>query len=456
MTRALRRIVVAVAAGVAGACLTVAPVSASTSTARDRAADPSAATTTPIKHFISVMQENHTFDNYFGTYPGADGIPADACVPVDPADKTSKDCVRPFRIGKRAIQDLASNHDAFLSAFGNGAMNGFVTAQSTQGVPVDLAMGHYDDRDIPYYWNVADQYVLFDKFFTSIGGGSVWNHMFWVTGTPGDTARETVPPNGYAASVQTIFDRLQAKGVSWKFYVQNYDPKVTFRSSAQSARGAQVSRVPLLAMPRFVDDPKLASHIVPLDQYYDDLQNGTLPAVAYIVPSGNSEHPPGSIQAGEGFVRTIVNSLQRSTAWSSSALVLTYDSWGGWYDHVAPPAGYGLRTPALLVSAYAKKGFVDHTQLDFTSILRFVERNWSVAPLAQRDAKANDFATAFDFAAAPRPAALVSSVRHPATDPAPTRGVIYIVYGGGLAIAVGLIVFAAVRTARRRPAETVS
>jgi len=454
VTGALRRWVLAVAGAVVVCCLAVSPVSASTT--HTRGAVPGTPTATPIKHLVSVMQENHTFDNYFGTYPGADGIPANACMPVDPTDKASKDCVKPFRIGKRPIQDLGSNHDAFLSAFDNGAMNGFVKAQSTQGVPIDLAMGHYDDRDIPYYWNVADQYVLFDKFFTSTGGGSVWNHMFWVAGTPGDTTRETVPEKGYAPTIQTIFDRLEAKGVSWKFYVQNYDPKINYKATTQTAHGAQVARVPLLAMARFVDDPKLASHIVPLEQYYSDLENGTLPAVSYIVPSGNSEHPPGSVQAGQGFVRTIVNSLQRSTAWSSSALLLTYDSWGGWYDHVAPPAGYGLRTPALLVSAYARKGVVDHTQLDFTSILRFIERNWNVAPLAQRDAKANDFSAAFDFAAAPRVASLVPSVRHPATEPAPTRGVIYFAYGGGLALAVALVVFAAVRGGRRRAAETLS
>src|SRR5581483_2833742 len=260
VTGALRRWVLAVAGAVVVCCLAVSPVSASTT--HTRGAVPGTPTATPIKHLVSVMQENHTFDNYFGTYPGADGIPANACMPVDPTDKASKDCVKPFRIGKRPIQDLGSNHDAFLSAFDNGAMNGFVKAQSTQGVPIDLAMGHYDDRDIPYYWNVADQYVLFDKFFTSTGGGSVWNHMFWVAGTPGDTTRETVPEKGYAPTIQTIFDRLEAKGVSWKFYVQNYDPKINYKATTQTAHGAQVARVPLLAMARFVDDPKLASHIV--------------------------------------------------------------------------------------------------------------------------------------------------------------------------------------------------
>lgn len=434
----------------------IVPASAAhTGTSKPRAtAPPAAPTTTPLRHFISVMQENHTFDNYFAGYHGADGTPAKACVPIDPTGQTSKDCVSPFHIGKRPIQNLASGVTEFNAAFAKGAMNGFAAAQTSRGVPVDLPMGYYDDRDIPYYWNLADEYVLFDRFFTSIGGGSVWNHMFWVTGTPGDTSRETVPPNGYPDTTRTVFDELQAKGVSWKFYVQNYDPNITYKGGRDAKRGAQVPRVPLLAIPRFVNNDALMSHVAPLDDYFSDLHNGTLPAVSYIVPSGSSEHPPGSIQSGQNFVRNIVNSLQQSSSWSSSALLLTYDSWGGWYDHVPPPAGYGLRTPALLVSSLAKKGVVDHTQLDFTSILRFIQQNWSLPPLpGQRQVQ--DFSGAFAFSAPARQASFVSSERHPAVAPAPTRGIIYVAYGGAIALSLALIVGAVVLTMRRnRTMET--
>ena len=120
---------------------------------------------------------------------------------------------------------------------------------------------------------------------------------------------------------------------------------------------------------------------------------GTLPAVSYIVPAGASEHPPGRIQAGERFVRSLLNALASSSSWKDSAFTWTYDDWGGWYDHVKPPQvdryGYGFRAPALLVSAYARRGHVDHTQLDFTSILKFIEENWNLKPLAARDAAAN-------------------------------------------------------------------
>ncbi len=456
MIRFRRVLTVLLAAGTAVCLSGITPASAARGAARKPApvVDPSLATTTPLRHFISVMQENHTFDNYFAGYPGADSTPAKTCVPIDPTGLTSKDCVSPFRIGKRPIQNLASGVTEFEAAFAKGNMNGFAAAQASRGVPVDLPMGHYDDRDIPYYWNLADEYVLFDRFFTSIGGGSVWNHMFWVSGTPGDTTRETIPPGGYPDTTRTIFDDLQAKGVSWKFYVQNYDPNVTYKSGRDTKRGAQVPRVPLLAMPRFVSNPELMSHIVPLDDYFTDLQRGTLPAVSYVVPSGSSEHPPGSIQSGQSFVRNIINSLQQSSSWSSSALLLTYDSWGGWYDHVAPPAGYGFRTPALLVSALAKKGVVDHTQLDFTSILHFIQRNWSL-PALPGQRQVTDFGNALAFNAPARAAAFVSSERHPAAAPAPTRGIIYLAYGAAVALALGLLAGAVIVTIRRsRTMET--
>jgi phospholipase C len=314
-------------------------------------------------------------------------------------------------------------------------------------------MGHYGRSDLRYYWNLADRFVLFDRFFSAAAGGTVWNHLYWVTGTPGNSAADSVPAAGFG-DLPTIFDRLEAKGVSWKFYVQNYDATATFRQGPGSPRRAQVGRVPLLAYARFVDDAKLFAHIVPLSEYYDDLRRGTLPAVSYIVPSGSSERPPGSVEAGQRLVRSLVDSLAESRAWPSSAFVWTYDTWGGWYDHVPPPQvdafGEGFRVPALLVSAYARAGHVDHTQLDTTSILRFIEDNWALAPLSTRDASAGSLAPAFDFARAPRPATLV-----PAGAPLPTVApartwVVLVLYGAALFAAVGLIAGMAWRARLRR------
>jgi phospholipase C len=400
---------------------------------------------TPIRHFITLMQENHSFDNYFGTYPGADGLPADACMPAD-LDDPAEGCVKPFHLASRPITDLGHSREVFERQHRSGRMDGFVSAFRHEGLNGENAMGYYDDRDLPYYWNVADRYVLFDRFFTSAAGGSVWNHMFWVTGTPGNFDADVIPNGGFK-DLPTIFDRLEEAGVSWKFYVQNYDPTINFRTAKDPSKGDKVSQViwvPPLLYGRFIDNPKLSRHIVDLDEYFKDLRRGTHPAVSYIVPSGASEHPPGSIQAGERFVRGLLNALAASSSWSSSAFHWTYDDWGGWYDHVKPPQvdryGYGFRAPALMVSAYAKPGEVVHTQLDFTSILRFIEDNWNLEPLAERDAKANSLADGFDFTSGPRPPEFIPVGRAQKVTPeAARRPVIYGAYGVALLFAGGLL-----------------
>jgi phospholipase C len=262
-----------------------------------------------------------------------------------------------------------------------------------------------------------------------------------------------IPPNGFG-NIPTIFDRLEKAGVSWKFYVQNYRPHITYRSRGVGDAGAQPIWVPLLAYNRYIDNPKLFSHIVDLSEYYKDLQHGTLPAVSYIVPAGSSEHPPGNIKAGERFVRTLINQLQRSSSWKSSAFTWTYDDWGGWYDHVKPPQvdsyGYGFRAPALLVSPYARTGYVDHTTLDFTSILKFIENNWSLQPLAQRDARANSIGSAFDFSQAPRKPRFVAATLHPPSTATHAHRYIYVVYGLPLLLTVLTLLYAAVAPKRRK------
>jgi phospholipase C len=405
---------------------------------------------TPIKHFITLMQENHSFDNYFGTYPGADGTPPGVCMPFEAVDPKAG-CVRPFHLGNRSVTDLGHTRRVFNAQYNGGRMDGFISSYRRQGQSGLHSMGYYDDRDIPYYWNIADNYVLFDRFFTSSGAGSVWNHMFWVSGTPGNPRDDSIPPDGFG-NLPTIFDRLEQAGVSWKFYVQNYDPTVNFRTirtAEKGERASQVVWVPLLSYPRYIDDPGLRSHIVDLSEYYRDVASGTLPAVSYIVPSGASEHPPGRIQAGERFVRSLLNALASSGSWKDSAFTWTYDDWGGWYDHVKPPQvdkyGYGFRAPALVVSAYARRGHVDHTQLDFTSILKFIEENWNLRPLAKRDAAANSIGVAFDFNAGPRPPEYISTVRIPPAPPESRRPVIYTAYG--LALALSVAIFAGARVA---------
>lgn len=393
--------------------------------------EPQAAT--PIKHLIVMMQENHTFDNYFGTYPGADGIPEGTRMPVDPND-LSKGYVEPWHIGNSPVTDLSHNQATFNEQYNFGQMDGFVAALNRRNQDGRLAMGYYDDRDLPFYWNLADHYVLFDRFFSSAKEGSFTNHMYWVA------AQSPLVPDGKTlqdilADTPTIFDRLETAGVSWKFYVQNYDPTITYRNLEVSGnRASQVIWVPLLNFDRFLDDPELSSHIVDLSEYYTDLRNGTLPSVAYIVPSGPSEHPPSSLLAGQRFVKNLIQELMRSDAWDSSAFLLLYDDWGGWYDHVTPPQvdafGYGMRVPAIMISPFSLEGKIDSTQLDFTSILKFIEQNWGIPSLAARDEQANNLLSAFDFSKSPRQPEFLSLTREQSSPPSQTRSitVIYATY----------------------------
>ena len=392
---------------VVGACLATAAAAALCA--------PSASAR-PIEHFVVLMQENHSFDNYFGTYPEADGLPANTCMPVG---ARSRPCVRPFHLGGRAVPDVGHDRRMHRLQAARGRMDGFVRATSVDRQrPESSVMGWYDRRDLPFYWNVAREYVLFDRFFASAADGTEANHNYWVSGKPD-------------ASGPTIFDRLDERGISWKFYVEDLGPNTL------------AVRVPLLGTP-------LSAGVVDLAEYYEDLDRGRLPHVAYIVPAGASEHPPGRIQAGQTLVRRLLTALWKSDAWERSAFLWTYDNWGGWFDHVTPPAGRGFRVPALLVSPYARRGEVDSTTLETASIPRFIEDNWDLEPLGRRDREANGLAQAFDFSQPPRaPAILPATAPGSGEEPEPRRWGIYLGYGSAALLGALLFVWTLARPASR-------
>jgi phospholipase C len=398
------------------------------------------------------MQGDRTFDNYFGSYPGADGPPATTCQ-VLVLSRPKNGCVKPFEAHGRALPPLAAGRTVLQNQVRGGRMDGFVAAYGAQGRDGTSAMAYYDRRYLPFSWSAADQYVLFDRFFSSTLYGTRDNRSYWVAAAPPPTGATAT--SGYG-NQQTIFDRLQASGVSWKFYVQDYDQRQTFRAATPTSPVGQAVRVPLLNYPRFVDDAGLRSHIVDLSTYYRDLARGTLPAVSYIASSGASERSGRSIAAGQKLVQDLTTQLMLSKQWDRSALLWTYDGSGGWFDHVRPPkvagSDLGLRVPALLVSPYARKAKIDHTVLDYTSVLRFIEDNWALKPLTARDKSAHSFAAAFDFSSPPRAAAIITT-RPPEPLAAVEVTAAYWAYGAAAVLGLGALVGAAVLP--RRPGSVL-
>jgi phospholipase C len=444
-----RIMAVAIAAGVA-----VLTGAGSAAAASGQPAGPAAQPTTPIKHFIFVMQGGRTFDNYFGTYPGADGIPAATCQLREPG-RPRQGCVRPYSLAGRQPPPLGASKSVIAQQYNRGKMNGFVAAFDRQGRDGELVMGHYDRRDLPFYWNAAQRYVLFDHFFSSTLYGIRSNRSYWVSAAPAPGGTGGIPAGGYGGQ-PTIFDRLQAAGVSWKFYVEGYRPGQTYQTASPTNLETQTARVPLVDYFRFTHDPALLQHIVPLDQYYKDLTDGTLPAVSYVASSSrDNERSAASIPGGQRLVSNMVTQLMEGRYWDSSALLLSYDGSSGWFDHVQPPrtgrGTFGFRVPALLISAYARQGQVNHTVLDYTSALRFIEQNWHLPPLTSRDAHANSLTGAFNFTIGPRPPALIPSGPTvvpnslpgvPSPSPPPVAAT-YLLYGIAAAGSVLLLLFAA-------------
>lgn len=423
-------------------------------------ASPSTLPRTPIRHFIFLMQGGRTFDNYFGSYPGADGPPSGTCQAMM-AGRPKDGCVRPFALSGIQAPPLNASGTVISRQYNDGAMNGFVSAYQEEGRNGTLAMGYYNRRELPFYWDTASNYVLFDHFFSSALQGTRVNRSYWVSAAPPPGGGQQIPASGYGRQL-TIFDRLQAAGISWKFYVQDYNPNATYQTAPTADPNTQTVRVPLLNYARFVDSPVLRRHIAGMGQYYKDIADRTLPAVAYIASASDDERSGRSIPAAQDMIHNLVTQLMQSRYWDSSALMWSYDGSGGWYDNVAPPragsAQLGLRVPALLVSAYARKGQVNHTILDYTSALTFIERNWRLAPLTSRDARATSLAGAFDFAAAARPPVIMPAVTSTPAGVAglrrvAPRGAIYGLYGAAAAVALLLFALAAIasaQTAKRR------
>jgi phospholipase C len=331
-----------------------------------------------ISKIVVVLQENHTFDNYFGSYPGADGTLGKGI--QLPATAGGLPSLSPTHSPTLQPPELNHNWASAHADYDAGKMDGFVYSEGSAST-----LSFFDRADLPRYWALADNYVLCDRYFTSVMSESAPNHLFLVAASCGGLRDDRVPAS---LPFPPIFAPLDAKGVTWKVY--------GFTSWYESFDYVRQT-------------PAAKARFVPGAQFLADVRGNALADVSWVVGApGGDEHPPANVQTGQNaVVDGILNPLGGSPYWPSLALFLAWDDYGGFYDHVAPPPvdalGYGFRVPCLVISPYARKGFIDHTVNDHTSILKFIETRHALAPLSSRDAQANDLSEAFDFTSAPRP-----------------------------------------------------
>ncbi len=309
--------------------------------------------------------------------------------------------IKPYHLENTKTEIPYHGSNAYQISYNNGLMNGFSSAQVLNGQDGKLVMGYYDDEELPYYWKFASEFVLADNFFAPTMQTGLTNHQYLYTGTSEDYQKNISFPNSINLN-RTIFDELEESGRSWRVYVEDYDPALNYTNEDVKSRFVNL----LTTIPRFVDNKSLNSNIVDLVEYFRDLRKDDFPAVAYIVAPSSEESSPRDVSNGQDFVASLVLALMKSKHWKDSTFIITYRESGGWYDHVPPPIidseAHGFRIPTLIISPFSKKGYVDNTFYDAASILKFIEYNYGLSPLAKNDANTNNILNAFDFTRPPR------------------------------------------------------
>jgi phospholipase C len=418
-----------------------------------------------IRHIVVIMQENRSFDSFFGTYPGADGIPMKngkpaVCVP----DPVTRSCRRPYHDTADRNAGGPHDHSDAVRDVNGGLMNGFITrardgrrlscVAQVDAPTCSLApsspdvMGYHDWHEIPNYWSYAKHFVLQDHMFQPDLSWSLPAHLFMVSGwsakcskkgdpmsciaavqapgsPPGEPQNTTGAVPDYAWTDLTYL--LYKHHVSWRYYVVKGaqpdcdDDQMFCKQIAQDAKTPGIWN-PLPWFDTVRQDGQLAN-VAPFEDFLTSARAGNLPAVSWITPSqAVSDHPPALITAGQTYVTSVINEIMRSPDWSSTAIFLAWDDWGGFYDNVAPPKvdaqGYGLRVPGLVISPYAKRGYIDHQVLSFDAYLKFIEDDFlggvrldpktDGRPDPRPDVRENasilgDLTKDFDFNQKPRP-----------------------------------------------------
>jgi phospholipase C len=395
-----------------------------------------------IEHFVFIMQENRSFDSYFGTYRGADGIPSGVSF-VDPYDGSTVATyhdTNDINLGGPHAWDIA------WADIDNGKMDGFlkegykgINADGTPVKPSNLpghnpkdVMGWHDYREIPNYWTYAQLYVLQDRMFESVASYSLPAHLYMLAAQSGGYTGYRQPmPSTY--NFPEITELLTSGKIDWKYYVTSgkypdtEDGHVVGSESQQEQNPDKYTLWnPLPAFPKVQNDPEQRDRLQDTSQFYADARDGKLPQVSWVIPSGAvSEHPPAGVREGMAYVTGLVNAVMQGPDWDSTAIFISWDDWGGFYDHVSPPQideyGLGIRVPGLVISPYARQNYIDHNTYSFESWLKIVEERFNVNPMTARDTNALDMIGAFDFSQVPRQPVVLSPTREGSSYPQPLQ-----------------------------------
>ncbi|MBO9596042.1 MAG: acid phosphatase [Niabella sp.] len=409
-----------------------------------------------INHVVVVYMENHSFDNLYGEFKGVNGIKnaqkgnfvqvdeqghAYRYLPEIPRNNAFPTNLpnRLFNIDQYVPSDKKTpdvTHRFFHNQLqiNGGKMNQFAAYNDSKG----LAMGYYTTKKLPLY-PIAQQYTLCDNFFQSVFGGSYFNHVYLIAvaapvwkdapesmiaavDAQGQMTKDgIVTPDGYVVNhvlsrnkpypaksdvskllpsqtMPTIGDRLSEKGVSWAWYSEGWDDAVAGRKN-----NFAYNHEPFLYFANYEEGTEGRKHMKDQNDFLKAAKEGTLPSVSFVKPGGGNDEHPGSadVYSSEQLAVKLINAVLEGPNAKDALVILTYDEFGGYFDHVAPPVidrwGPGSRIPAIVIGPFAKKGYVDHTQYETVSILSFIERRWGIAPLAERDKNANPFRNALIF-----------------------------------------------------------
>jgi phospholipase C len=360
------------------------------------------ATNSPITHLFIVMMQNHSLDNLFGTYPGVNGL--NASLPSYSQIDAKGNTISPTLVKTLSVGDPTHNRPTYIASWDNGLMDKYANAEG------DLSMQYYDNTisglasdktswSLANLWSYAQQYALADNFFASAMNSEPAQEFYMVAATPFTlTTASSLPYYDPCSAVEqqkdgnaghiaapltatTLGDQLTAAQITWGYYQSNY---------ANSQSGTCTNYQPQEDPFQYFTSTQNSSHIqnFTLASLQSDLNNGSVPSVLWIQPDGQEDMHPGSgnVLDGVEFLSNVVQDVQNSTIWQNSAIIVLWDESGGWYDHVPPPQlatteGLGARVPVLIISPYAKTNYISHQQMDFVSILRFIQWNWNLGEL---------------------------------------------------------------------------